>query len=499
MENSTSYARMPHGNSAVGSSSAPPWQANSSVHNHWASRIAFGMLLISDIISFITAIGLGAIAAVFFHHFSGKPLASHLSFTEVAWQMTLVSLPIFAVCALYFSYVGHYRDRIPFWSETRQVVGASFCCTLAAGFLAFFFKVDNMRLVHLAPWFCFPFLLIIYRNFSKQILDRLGFWRVPVMLIGSPENTSHALDILHTGFPPGVLVKNVLRVEDAVNILETSNGNEFLKSAGVVQLILALDIYSPVTQRLVAAIARRRLPFALMPQIADLPVQCTNSISYFSHDAVIMTYRSSLDQRLHRALKLSFDVLAALTLFILVLPVFALLFVLVKRDGGPAMFGHARIGRNGQTFRCLKFRSMVPNAGEVLHDLLENDPAARAEWAATQKLTNDPRITKVGRILRKTSLDELPQLLNVLRLEMSLVGPRPIVGAETAHYGEDIAYYYATRPGITGLWQVSGRSDTSYERRVQLDRWYVRNWTLWHDIAILLKTLPAVLFQSGAR
>jgi undecaprenyl-phosphate galactose phosphotransferase len=117
---------------------------------------------------------------------------------------------------------------------------------------------------------------------------------------------------------------------------------------------------------------------------------------------------------------------------------------------------------------------------------------------ATQKLRNDPRITWIGRLLRSTSLDELPQLLNVLRLEMSLVGPRPIVRSEVPRYAADITYYYETRPGLTGLWQVSGRSDTSYERRVQLDTWYVKNWTIWHDLAILAKTLPAVLKRRGA-
>jgi UDP-galactose-lipid carrier transferase len=140
----------------------------------------------------------------------------------------------------------------------------------------------------------------------------------------------------------------------------------------------------------------------------------------------------------------------------------------------------------------------VTESDRVLEKLLFNDPVAAAEWAATQKLRNDPRITSVGRFLRLSSLDELPQLFNVLRGEMSLVGPRPIVQAEVARYGDEIEYYYETKPGLTGLWQVSGRSDTSYERRVRLDVWYVRNWTLWHDIAILLKTIPAVFLQRGA-
>jgi lipopolysaccharide/colanic/teichoic acid biosynthesis glycosyltransferase len=140
----------------------------------------------------------------------------------------------------------------------------------------------------------------------------------------------------------------------------------------------------------------------------------------------------------------------------------------------------------------------VVDSDRALNEALARDPALAAEWAATRKLVNDPRVTRIGRFLRNTSLDELPQLINVLRMEMSLVGPRPIVDSEVPLYGEAIAQYYATRPGLTGLWQVSGRSNTSYARRVQLDVWYVNNWTVWNDIAVLLKTIPAVLGRQGA-
>jgi undecaprenyl-phosphate galactose phosphotransferase len=141
---------------------------------------------------------------------------------------------------------------------------------------------------------------------------------------------------------------------------------------------------------------------------------------------------------------------------------------------------------------------MVVNADKVLRQVIANDPAAAAEWSANQKLRDDPRVTRLGLFLRLSSLDELPQIFNVLRGEMSLVGPRPIVQSEVARYGSDIEYYYAAKPGLTGLWQVSGRSDMSYISRVKLDVWYVVNWTLWHDIAILFKTVPAVFLQRGA-
>ena len=141
---------------------------------------------------------------------------------------------------------------------------------------------------------------------------------------------------------------------------------------------------------------------------------------------------------------------------------------------------------------------MVINSKEVLEQLLENDPSAKEEWDATFKLKNDPRITKIGRFLRRTSLDELPQLFNVLRGEMSLVGPRPIITAELERYNDEVDYYLLSKPGMTGLWQVSGRSDVDYETRVYLDAWYVKNWSMWNDIAILFKTISVVLKKDGA-
>jgi lipopolysaccharide/colanic/teichoic acid biosynthesis glycosyltransferase len=170
----------------------------------------------------------------------------------------------------------------------------------------------------------------------------------------------------------------------------------------------------------------------------------------------------------------------------------------IKIDGGPILYAHKRIGLGGRTFRCLKFRSMVVNSNEKLRRYLEANPDANAEWKLKCKLRRDPRVTHVGRFLRRYSFDELPQLLNVLRGDMSLVGPRPIAIAEASRYDNDIAYYYRVRPGITGVWQVSGRNKVSYAKRVQMDVWYVRNWSLWHDVAILCKTLPVLLKPSGA-
>jgi exopolysaccharide production protein ExoY len=188
------------------------------------------------------------------------------------------------------------------------------------------------------------------------------------------------------------------------------------------------------------------------------------------------------------------DITVALTVLILIFPLMLVVAVLIKlTTGGPVIFAHPRVGLNGTTFRCLKFRSMIVDGDEALERHLARNPAAAREWRESRKLKNDPRVTPFGRLLRKSSFDELPQLFNVLRGEMSCVGPRPIVAAELARYGSHVGSYLCTRPGITGMWQVNGRSMLSYRERVVLDRVYVRRWSIWLDVALLVRTIPAVL------
>lgn len=192
--------------------------------------------------------------------------------------------------------------------------------------------------------------------------------------------------------------------------------------------------------------------------------------------------------------------LLALLLFVALSPVLATIAVLIWReDGRSVLFGHYRVGQHGRLFRCLKFRTMRHDADEVLAQMLATDPLLRAEWERDQKLTQDPRVTRIGRFLRHTSLDELPQLINIWRGEMNFVGPRPIVVQELQRYGAYKRHYLSVKPGVTGLWQVSGRNNTTYERRVELDRRYIEHRSLWLDALILLRTVKVVATREGAR
>ncbi|EHS49500.1 sugar transferase [Rhizobium sp. PDO1-076] len=201
-----------------------------------------------------------------------------------------------------------------------------------------------------------------------------------------------------------------------------------------------------------------------------------------------------------RGLKRAFDIVFSLLALVflspaLILIAMALLFV----DGRPIIFRHKRIGRDGRPFFCLKFRTMRNDADRVLNELLASDAARLQEWRETQKLKSDPRVHWLGKYLRITSLDELPQLVNILKGEMSIVGPRPIIAEELEHYGQHVHCYLTMTPGLTGLWQVSRRGDTSYQQRVQFDVDYYNNWSLRADIAIIIKTIGVVLFAQNER
>jgi Undecaprenyl-phosphate galactose phosphotransferase WbaP len=251
-------------------------------------------------------------------------------------------------------------------------------------------------------------------------------------------------------------------------------------------------------QILLRELSRHKMPHAIVLPLRGIGVHGLHVQHFMSHEVVLMQPGNDLMWSVNRRIKRAFDLAAACAALLFLGPLMVVIAMLVRRDGGDALYAHSRIGLAGRRFYCLKFRTMVSDADRVLEAHLAANPEAAEEWGRDRKLRDDPRLTGLGRFLRKSSIDELPQLINVLKGEMSLVGPRPIVESEQAFYGDELAFYLQVRPGITGLWQVSGRSNVCYARRVALDGWYVRNWSLWQDIAILCGTLSAVLRREGA-
>lgn len=411
------------------------------------------------------------------------------------WETLLV----LAILLSHLAGRGHYTRRIPFWTELGDVLRSSsiaflFDFVLATKVYGIAFSTGGIL-----RWVLFVPLLILIRSLARIVLNRAGLWTLRTMIVGDADAARAGRAALSSDKSLGYDVVAEIKFDVFAPHGDGWQLPRLMEAYGADFIVVTLDgAESRKAQSVLAWLALARVPFAIMSTLGGLPVFGFDAQYFLSHDVMFLVSRNNLLRPVNRATKLIFDYVLALLLLVAFLPVFALIALLIKRDGGPVFFRQERIGSFGRPFTCLKFRSMVVNSDEILDHLIQRDPDVAAEWSTTQKLRNDPRVTAIGRFLRATSLDELPQLLNVLRGEMSLVGPRPIVASEVRRYGNSILLYTETKPGLTGLWQVSGRSDTSYERRVQIDGWYVKNWTLWHDIAILIKTLPAVLRRRGA-
>ena len=397
-----------------------------------------------------------------------------------------------------FTAYGHYHRRLPFWQELQQVLIAILFAVLFNSSMEFAFKTDASRAVVFGTWLLFPFVLTALRRITRSVLRAAGLWQIRTVVVGDPDLVGQMVKALRSEPELGYAVVETVTPSMAARLPADRRWALLLLQSRAHMLVLAPGIDPGMDHSRNEELVRERVPFAIMSPAEGLPVSGCVQTYFLRHDMMVRSYRDNIAQPFARAVKVAIDLTGAACLLVAALPALLVIAIAVKLDGGPVFYAHPRVGVGRRRFSCLKFRSMSPDSDGLLEHVLQTDPAAAAEWAATQKLRNDPRVTRVGGWLRKTSLDEVPQLLNVLRLEMSLVGPRPIVEAEVRHYGDDIAYYYATRPGLTGLWQVSGRSGTTYRERVQLDTWYVKNWTLWHDIAILAKTVPAVLNRQGA-
>jgi len=400
---------------------------------------------------------------------------------------------------LWFVRTSHYQTRIPFWMETRKIVEAGGFAMLIDCFLQVVSKEDFSRIWLLSAWLFSIVGIIAFRALVRTILQRLKFWTIPTVIIGNGRAAAETRAVLGSEVNLGYDFVAQIRDLPVAFKQAGSSWKKLCQSYKADYVVVALDGEDFVhAGHALAQLARERVGFSVVPPTHNLSVVGLTAQVFLGRDIMLMVHNNGLDYPLPRFLKRSFDILVSVTALAIASPIILLLAGIVKMDGGKAFYRHKRIGLNGEVFSCLKLRSMIANSDEVLTKHLETNPGARAEWLRDYKLRNDPRVTRIGAFMRRTSLDELPQLVNVLRGEMSVVGPRPIIVAEMAEYDSDIAFYYRVRPGITGLWQVSGRNDVIYAERVRIDSWYVRNWSLWHDIAIMCKTVSVVFKGRGA-
>lgn len=367
------------------------------------------------------------------------------------------------------------------------------------------------RAIYLASWALTAACLPLGRTIVRLSCAKRSWWGYPVIFFcDETEVSQSAASALITNLrrrpQSGLKPLALVRIDDPELLPGTEERTpllsltRFFESAGHFSAEFALVAMPQCDRgRLEALFDRLSRHFRTIVLVPDLAVRSSlwaKSLDFFG------VLGLQLEQKLLDPRRLLFkrclDVLVGVVLGLLLLPLFLALALLIKLESpGPIVYGHRRIGRHGNTFTILKFRTMAADADQVLERYLAEHADLRAEWEANHKLKKDPRITRMGHFLRKWSLDELPQLWNVLKGDLSLVGPRPIVEDEIRLYDKFYTEYTQVLPGMTGLWQVSGRNDTSYDERIGLDMYYVRNWSIWMDIYIVLKTLPVVLEGKG--
>lgn len=461
-------------------------------------------LAISDFFSFVISLYLASC----FLFFTIKDYEEIVPANQIEGWIVLHWLLAFCCVAWYSMRLRHYFYRKTFWFELKEILRTLVIFAVIEIAVMAFTTWSFSRFLWILTWLFILILLPALRMLTKYILDSCGLWQRDTWIIGSGPNayeayrainSEHNLGLKIVGFIssnegiyPGGEIDGIPVIPNDLNWLSTRDKKT--------QFIVAVEsTQSEVRNTWLRNFMIKGYRYvSVIPTLRGMPLDSTDMSFIFSHEVMIFRVQQNLAKWSSRMLKRLFDIIGSLVIIITLSPALIYISRKVKKDGGPAIYGHERIGKGGKSFKCLKFRSMVVNSKEVLEQVLASDLEARAEWDATFKLKNDPRITKIGHFLRRTSLDELPQLFNVLRGEMSLVGPRPIITAELERYNDEVDYYLLSKPGMTGLWQVSGRSDVDYETRVYLDAWYVKNWSMWNDIAILFKTISVVLKKDGA-
>ena len=467
-------------------------------------RVSKFAILLGDAIAFAAAFAIATLINVAAD--PSRSIAIWFSTQDMQRYVAWSGL-VFVGLMLFLMRFQHYSDRRPFWDELGDVLRLVGILAVLDMTLIAATRWNSSRLWWLLVWVLACIAIVWGRVLTRWVLRQMGLWIRPTIIIGHGENATEAAIALHSEPRMGFQVAGYVDVDQAQPSLQLNGlllqNFEQLKTLADqpgIQWVIALE-HAQADQRehwLRTLSQWGATDISVIPAMRGVPLYGTDMAHFFSHEVALLRVRNNLRRWPARLTKRLFDTALAALLIVLLSPFMLFIALALKLEGGSVFFSHSRVGKKGKRFNCHKFRSMVPHADQAFQNLLDSNPALQAQWDKEHKLKDDPRISPLGAFLRRTSMDELPQLFNVLKSEMSLVGPRPIVEEELEKYGLEKSYYLMVRPGMTGLWQVSGRNDVDYDTRVYLDAWYVKNWSLWYDLAILVKTFKVVLWRRGA-
>lgn len=423
-------------------------------------------------------------------------------------QYEYIWIPAFFM--IFLNLMNTYKMAQPIVDLIRRIFYAVLNSMLACVMLLYLLKLSETtsRLFFVFFSVFVLFFLYLSRYALLKFLKKNRYFNEPVVLIGAGKTAERV-----TRYFDGDIGYryNIIGILDDAPVSEEltkkyrhigtfAQAEKLIRRIGVSTVIItAPGLSRDRLAELIATIQPHVRNIAFVPDLIGTPMADVQVDVLFSEKILLMNLKNNLARQGNRFIKRTFDLISTIVGGVVISPFLLVLAFAVMLDSrGHVIFSHRRVGRNGKEFNCYKFQTMRPMGKDEFEKYLDEHPDAKREWDESFKLTNDPRVTRLGAFLRRTSLDELPQILNVIMGDMSLVGPRPIVQAEVPRYGEYIREYYMVRPGITGMWQVSGRSDTTYDERVAMDTWYVRNWSIWIDLMYLFKTFKAVVMGVGA-
>lgn len=461
-------------------------------------NLMIALLLGSDVVSIMFAGFIAVTSRLFL-------LGNRINY-ELFWQV----IPLAFLCIVVFILRGLYPGvGLGPVGELRRIITSITAVVIGFAAVTFFARnpEDYSRLTIGMTWVISLVMVPFGRAVTRNIGDRLNFWGEPIVVIGSGNKGQELVTYLKTnrkfGLRPVLLVDGCqdIPTKNRLTLGDFNSTNLTEKKSLPKNISTALVVLPEVDAHIVEAVTDQQFgDFNRVILVTDLDHISKLGVTTFDLNGTLgLEVHQNLLNLSAQIQKWIMDMVLSIIVLVVLFPLFVLVGLLIKLTSkGPIFYSHSRIGQGGKHFNIFKFRTMYQNADQMLEKYLEENPQYREEWETEQKIRKDPRITPIGRILRKLSIDELPQVWNVIRGEMSLVGPRPIVDDEIEKYADKFAVYKRVKTGITGLWQVSGRNNLPYEERIRLDEYYVRNWSIWLDVYIMARTIWVVLGRDGA-